>query len=302
MRITRAERGFLLLAETRRRGRARTESVAGLQRARRPPPGRASIPLAEVQGLSSSVVRKALRDRGDGGHRATRWPTPRWATAQSVILMDLRTIVCIPLRSPRGGGRRGAAAAARWARSTSTTRRPRPPSAPTACRTAEALARHAALAIENAQLFEREQAHDRGAAAGPEAAPAVREAGHHRPDGGRHRPRAQHPAHLHHGQPRAARRPSRSPTAQKEMLTSDRPRAPSASRAWPRACSPSAGPPRRSRSPLAVNDVDRAQPGAVPLPDPQGRGAAPRRSSAAGLPAGAAACPTSSRWRSSTSS
>ena len=82
-------------------------------------------------------------------------------------------------------------------------------------------------------------AHDRGAAEGPEAAAAVGEAGDHRPDGGGHRPRAQHPAHLHHGQPGAARAAGALPLPAGHALL-DRPRGPSASGRWPSACSPSA--------------------------------------------------------------
>jgi signal transduction histidine kinase len=81
---------------------------------------------------------------------------PNIGKAQSVILMDLRTIVCIPLRSPRAEEGEGAAPRALGAiyvdnQETSA------PFSPDSLRTAEALARHAALAIENAQLFEREQ-------------------------------------------------------------------------------------------------------------------------------------------------
>src|SRR6185436_2127805 len=78
-------------------------------------------------------------------------------TAQSVILMDLRTIVCIPLRSPRvessGEGSPGVLGAI-YVDNQETSA----PFSADSLKTAEALARHAALAIENAQLFEREQA------------------------------------------------------------------------------------------------------------------------------------------------
>jgi two-component system NtrC family sensor kinase len=71
--------------------------------------------------------------------------------------MDLRTIVCIPLRSPRtapgdaGGQTRCLGALYVDNHKTSA------PFPTDSLRAAEALARHAALAIENAQLFEREQ-------------------------------------------------------------------------------------------------------------------------------------------------
>src|SRR6185436_6465182 len=84
---------------------------------------------------------------------------PSLGTAQSVILMDLRTIVCIPLRSPRAeaestGPSQIRALGAIYVDNQETSA----PFSPDSLKTAEALARHAALAIENAQLFEREQA------------------------------------------------------------------------------------------------------------------------------------------------
>jgi signal transduction histidine kinase len=80
---------------------------------------------------------------------------PTLRLAQSVILMDLRTIVCIPLSSPRGQQDGGAAAVlgALYVDNQETSA----PFSPESLKTAEALARHAALAIENARLFEREQ-------------------------------------------------------------------------------------------------------------------------------------------------
>ncbi|PYQ15362.1 MAG: histidine kinase, partial [Acidobacteria bacterium] len=82
---------------------------------------------------------------------------PQLSHATSVIALDLRTIVCIPLRSPRSevdqsGGFPRALGALYVDNQESTA-----PFSPESLKTAEALARHAALAIENAQLFEREQ-------------------------------------------------------------------------------------------------------------------------------------------------
>jgi signal transduction histidine kinase len=151
MRITRAERGFLLLADTA--GELDSyPSIAGLRlRVGRRKGGEA---LTAVQGLSSSVIRKAT-DSGETVATGNAVADPTLGQAQSVILMDLRTIVCIPLRSPRseasGGTHRGLGALYVDNPETSAA------FPPDSLRAAEALARHAALAIENAQLFEREQ-------------------------------------------------------------------------------------------------------------------------------------------------
>jgi signal transduction histidine kinase len=151
MRITKAERGFLLLADGEG---GRFERVAGLQvrvgRRKGLP-----LPLSEAHGLSTSVVRKAL-ETGETVATGNALADPSLGSAQSVIMMDLRTIVCIPLRSPRneaeGAGGHGILGAL-YVDNQETSA----PFSPESLRTAEALARHAALAIENAQLFEREQ-------------------------------------------------------------------------------------------------------------------------------------------------
>lgn len=152
MRITKAERGFLLLADG---GPAdRFERVAGLQvRVGRRKGG--PLPLSEAQGLSTSVVRRAL-ETGETVATGNALADPSLASAQSVILMDLRTIVCIPLRSPRNdpdGSGTPSILGALYVDNQETSA----PFSSESLRTAEALARHAALAIENAQLFEREQ-------------------------------------------------------------------------------------------------------------------------------------------------
>jgi len=152
MRITRADRGFLLLAEESADD-ARFEPVAGLRlrvARRRGEP----LPLTESQGISRSVVRRAL-ESGQIVATGNAMADPTLRLAQSVILMDLRTIVCIPLCSPRAEGEGGVAAAlgALYVDNQETSA----PFSPESLKTAEALARHAALAIENARLFEREQ-------------------------------------------------------------------------------------------------------------------------------------------------
>jgi signal transduction histidine kinase len=152
LRITRADRGFLLLAEESPDD-ARYEAVAGLRlrvARRRGEP----LPLTESQGISRSVVRRAL-ESGQIVATGNAMADPTLRMAQSVILMDLRTIVCIPLCSPRAGGEAGAGAVlgALYVDNQETSA----PFSPESLKTAEALARHAALAIENARFFEREQ-------------------------------------------------------------------------------------------------------------------------------------------------
>jgi len=149
MSITRAERGFLLLAEA---DGGSYPQVAGLQL--RVGRRRGGETLSEVQGLSSSVIRKAM-ESGDTVATGNAVADPSLGQAQSVILMDLRTIVCIPLRSPRSDSQPGPhrALGALYVDNPETSA----PFPRDSLRAAEALARHAALAIENAQLFEREQ-------------------------------------------------------------------------------------------------------------------------------------------------
>jgi signal transduction histidine kinase len=153
MHITRAERGFLLLAG----GGAGPEdgaSVAGLRvrvgRGRRGP-----LPSREFQGISKSVVRKAI-EGGDTVATGNAAADPSFGSAESVVTMDLRTIVCIPLFATRpvpGKGEGRAVLGAIYVDNQYTSA----PFSAESLRTAEALGRHAAMAIENAQLFEREQ-------------------------------------------------------------------------------------------------------------------------------------------------
>jgi signal transduction histidine kinase len=153
MRITRAERGFLLMADSSPEA-ARYQAVAGLRlRVGRQRGGGA--PLSDVEGISTSVVRRAL-ETGATVATGNAAADPMLGTAQSVILMDLRTIVCIPLRSPRAGSEPEGEPRALGALYVDNQETSAPFSADS-LRAAEALARHAALAIENAQLFEREQ-------------------------------------------------------------------------------------------------------------------------------------------------
>ena len=154
MAITGAERGFLLLAGEN--GGADEGPFGGLhvRVARRE--GGATLPRDEAHGLSSSVVRRALTT-GETVATGNAMADPALRTAESVILLDLRTIVCIPLRSPRAGESGERTLGAIYVDNPETSA----PIAPDSLGTAEALARHAALAIENAQLFESEQAKTR---------------------------------------------------------------------------------------------------------------------------------------------
>ena len=153
MQITRAERGFLLLVEGSADA-ARHPVVAGL----RVHVGRrrgASLKPEEMTGLSTSVVRRAI-ETGETVATGNAVADPSIGQAQSVVLLDLRTIVCIPLRSPRADDVEGAAPRAVGAIYVDNQETSAPFSTDS-LKTVEALARHAALAIENALLFERER-------------------------------------------------------------------------------------------------------------------------------------------------
>jgi signal transduction histidine kinase len=153
MQITRAERGFMLLVESAPAA-AENPLVAGLQ-VRVGRRRGASLPPEEMTGLSTSVVRRAV-ETGETVATGNAVADPSLGEAPSIILMDLRTIVCIPLRSPRaedGEGPLPRAVGAIYVDNQTTSA----PFSADSLKTVEALARHAALAIENALLFEREQ-------------------------------------------------------------------------------------------------------------------------------------------------
>jgi signal transduction histidine kinase len=152
MRITFAERGFLLLADSSPDA-GRYPSVAGL----RLRTARGGVDLAsDTLGISASIVRRAM-DTGEvvravGGAPAS---DPDGETRRDI--RPLQSIVCLPLRSPRatesGAGSLPPALGVLYVDNATSAE----PFSSDALRAAEALARHAALAIENAQLFEREQ-------------------------------------------------------------------------------------------------------------------------------------------------
>jgi signal transduction histidine kinase len=146
MRITRAERAFLLLAEDPPAEDAPALGNLRLRVARGP---QGPLPLEGVQGISRSVVRRAL-ETGRMVATGNAAADPSLASSQSVAAMELRTIVCTPLHSPRaaGGGLLGAIYVDNQESSASFS--------PESLEAVDALGRHAALSIENAQLFERE--------------------------------------------------------------------------------------------------------------------------------------------------
>jgi signal transduction histidine kinase len=145
MRITRAERAFLLLEEDGPGGEARAPGDLHLRLARGP---QGPLPPENVHGISRSVVRRAL-ETGRMVATGNAAADPSLASSQSVAAMELRTIVCTPLRSPRAAGLLGAIYVDNQESSA--------PFSPESLEAVDALGRHAALAIENAQLFEREE-------------------------------------------------------------------------------------------------------------------------------------------------
>jgi signal transduction histidine kinase len=151
MRVTRAERGFILLTEEAS-GDDTTRSVAGL-RLRLGRRRESDDPVTEAVGISKSVVRRVL-EGGQTVATGNALADPNLARAESVAGLELRTIVCVPLRSHRVSvGERPHMLGAIYVDNPESSAAFRPES----LAAAEALARHAALAIENAQLFEREQ-------------------------------------------------------------------------------------------------------------------------------------------------
>jgi signal transduction histidine kinase len=152
MQITRAERGFLLLVEGSAEA-AHHPVVAGLSVHVGRRRGTSLGPDA-MTGLSTSVVRRAI-ESGETVATGNAVADPSLGQAQSIVLLDLRTIVCIPLRSPRGDddGGRPRAVGAIYVDNQETSA----PFSADSLKTVEALACHAALAIENALLFERER-------------------------------------------------------------------------------------------------------------------------------------------------
>jgi signal transduction histidine kinase len=156
MHITGAERGFLLLADPSADS-SRFPTVAGLRlRVARGREG--NIPPGNGHGLSASVVRRAL-ESGEiiSAPFPTRRSTSEESTATSPTGELVRSTLCLPLRSPRAEADGTGAFPRGLGALYVDNARSEEPFSQDALRAAEALARHAALAIENAQLFEREQ-------------------------------------------------------------------------------------------------------------------------------------------------
>lgn len=156
MHITGAERGFLLLADSSPPA-PRYPAVAGLRL--RVARGRTDGATASGHGISPAIVRRALET---GEVVSTVRSAQEAAELDTVAPGDedtrpVQTVVCLPLRSPRSGadgtGAFPRAVGVLYVDNAGSAE----PFSGDALRAAEALARHAALAIENAQLFEREQ-------------------------------------------------------------------------------------------------------------------------------------------------
>jgi signal transduction histidine kinase len=149
--ITHAERGFLLLATEQTSAQA-AESVAGLRvRASRRRDGGSLEP--SLAGLSLPLIRRAV-ERGQTVS-ASEPPGDGDGSQATVTLTERSSAVCIPLSSTRGkdwvgDGRRDILGAI-YVDNYSL------PFGVEILRAAEALARHAALAVENALVFAREQ-------------------------------------------------------------------------------------------------------------------------------------------------
>jgi signal transduction histidine kinase len=154
MRITGAERGFLLLADGSSSA-SRYSTVAGLRL--RVARGRVEGLAVNGHGISAAIVRRSL-DTGEVVS-TVRSPEVEWPPAGPTAddTSPVQTVVCLPLRSPRAGadgtGVFPRALGVLYVDNAGSAE----PFSGDALRAAEALARHAALAIENAQLFEREQ-------------------------------------------------------------------------------------------------------------------------------------------------
>jgi signal transduction histidine kinase len=158
MHISGAERGFLLLADGSATA-ARYPTVAGLRL--RVARGRTERGAPSGHGISAAIVRQALET---GEVVSTIGGLEEAAGAETASIRPdenhthpVQTVVCLPLRSPRAGadgtGAFPRALGVLYVDNAGSAE----PFSGDALRAAEALARHAALAIENAQLFEREQ-------------------------------------------------------------------------------------------------------------------------------------------------
>jgi signal transduction histidine kinase len=148
MRLTGAERGFLLLAPAP--GQAGGSGPGGLEVRLARPPGSAAT---AVSALSSTILERAI-DSGALVAFEDASEDEAMGTARSVVSQRLRAVVCAPLRAGRqagepGGPLLGALYADNPSRSAAFDHE--------RLEAVRALARHAAFAIRNAQLIEQGQ-------------------------------------------------------------------------------------------------------------------------------------------------
>lgn len=149
--ITNAERGFLLLVDPPE-GQLSLETVAGMHLLAARSRSASGGPLTG-SGVSTSVIRR-VRETGTLVATGDALSDPAVKPSDSMASLSLRTIVCLPLKSPRTANGQQQAIGAIYVDNHVLS----PPFSPQSLRTAEALARSAALAIENARFVAREEA------------------------------------------------------------------------------------------------------------------------------------------------
>lgn len=153
LKITGAERGFILLADDPL-DEPWFETVAGLKL--RVARSRGGLPSRGDHALSTSVLRQ-VQESGRTVATSNALDDPSVTPSSSIVDLDLRTIVCVPL--PSHGKFQGAAnrdprmLGAIYVDNHATSEPIRDESKAAI----EALARHAGLAIENARYFAQEQ-------------------------------------------------------------------------------------------------------------------------------------------------
>jgi signal transduction histidine kinase len=155
VRITGAGRGFLLLADGSPEDAGRYPLVAGL----RLRVARGAVDArhaADGYGISAAVVSKTLETGRVVTSPGAQAPD-KAADPHTLDTRPVQSVVCLPLSSPRSTAETKGAARHPLGVLYVDNAGSAEPFSSDALRAAEALARHAALAIENAQLFEREQ-------------------------------------------------------------------------------------------------------------------------------------------------
>lgn len=153
MRITKAERGYILLYDDSPEA-SRYASVGGLRlRVGRQEEG---MELTQVEGISVSSIKRAL-ETGTTVATGNAFLDPQFDASESIRKMDLRTIVCIPLGTPHRSDDLSDDVLMHQGVIYVDNHVTSAPFSADSLRAAEALARHAAMAIDNARLFEAEQ-------------------------------------------------------------------------------------------------------------------------------------------------